>query len=190
MRPLRSGPTILAVTAALALAGCVDSTPLTAPEEIHPAGSKIEGLGTGLGALPVLKRSEALDEELVASRVIGRWGGVVKLGDAGLWLVVPPRALRRSTRITVTAPAGELVGYHFEPHGLRFRRPVFVVQDLGKTAAGNQAASRDDLVGAYFSGDLRPAIRPLEVFRRDGGNGGGAFVFLIRHFSGYVIATG
>jgi hypothetical protein len=56
----------------------------------------------------------------------------------------------QGTRIEVRAAAGDLVGYHFSPHGLQFRLPVTLTQDLEKTDVTRSLL--DKLVGAYFDG--------------------------------------
>ena len=188
---------VLVTGLVLAVAGC--DTP-TAPE---PAVSDEPELGLlpGLtGALrpdrpvEVLERTEALEQDFSVTQTIGRRGGVIRIPEAGLTVIVPRYALYRDTEITVTAPAGDLVGYHFAPHGLQFRRPITVRQDLSGTEAtflGNLLSG--GLKGAYFQGDLQPRVSALEIldidlldvrlldllfaqFRTD-------------HFSGYVIAT-
>lgn len=119
----------------------------------------------------------------VVTETIGYQGGIIRLPESGLTVVVPLGALRADTRITVTAPAGDLVGYYFEPHGLEFRRSVTLMQDMQLT----DLLSLKSPSAAYFQGELEPEVRALEsialwLLRTLG-------VFEIDHFSGYVIAT-
>ena len=65
---------------------------------------------------------------------------------------MPLGALSGPTRITVRAPAGNLVGYDFQPHGLEFERPLTLMQDLLSTDGLGQL----DLQAVYFDGELEP----------------------------------
>ncbi|MGE0158162.1 MAG: hypothetical protein AB7T31_02050 [Gemmatimonadales bacterium] len=127
---------------------------------------------------PVLNREDPLRRDEVVSETIGRWGGTIVLPRAGLTVTVPPGALDRPTRITVKAPAGDLLGYEFAPHGLQFDRPVILTQEVSRTAAAR------GLEVVYFDGDLQPTVGVLEVLPvatfRD------RAVFAIEHFSGYA----
>jgi hypothetical protein len=176
----------LLVGASFLIAGCSDLP--TAPQAQAAPTPSYGLLGTLLGShdqdqATVLERTVPLAQDEVVSQVIGRWGGVIRLPQAGLTVSVPFGALSSPTEITVTAPAGNLVGYHFEPHGLQFARAVTVSQDLLSTKGLRLTGMR----AVYFDGDLKPTVTPLEslplwLLRILG-------VFQIHHFSGYVIAT-
>lgn len=175
--------------ASFVIAGCTDSPTEPALGIDDPAYSLLGDLTTLVRRAPeheatVLRRRVPLGRDEVASQVIGPWGGTIRLEEAGLTVRVPMGALRSYTRITVTAPAGDLVGYYFEPHGLQFDRPLTVSQDLFSTEA---LGLLDGLSAAYFEGDLQPRVTALEslplwLLRLLG-------VFRIEHFSGYVIAV-
>lgn len=180
--------TALLFGASLFLTACSDLP--TAPQSDAPDPSATL-LGTWTGVLTgsgqsevtVLERNVPLAQDEVVSRVIGRLGGVIVLPRSGLTVVFPLGAVRTQTRITVTAPAGNLVGYHFAPHGLEFRQPVVVSQDILKTEGLGLLGLR----AAYFEGELAPSVTALEILplwllRVLG-------IFTIDHFSGYVIAT-
>ena len=184
---------IRAATLVLGLAfvgACADPAGPAAPdlEHLEPNAGLLDGTLGLLGAsVEVLHRSTPLAEDEVASAVIGPDGGHLNLPNAGLKVSFPTGALTTSTTITVTAPAGDLVGYHFEPHGLAFGAEVVLAQALDKTDAG----LLDDLTGltaAYFGGDLEPIVEALELLDLDI-SGLGRATFEIEHFSGYVIAT-
>jgi len=124
-----------------------------------------------------------------ASATIGLWGGRIALPDAGLMIVVPAFALQSPTTITVTAVAGSQVAYEFEPHGTQFLVPIWATQDLSGTSATQGAA----LYAAYFSNvlDLDLLNGTALVSELFGTTAWGKAVsFPIRHFSGYLIATG
>ncbi len=166
--------------------GCSDVPTSPAEAPVPEAGlldDVTDLLGFQAREVTVLRRSVPLAEDEVVSRVIGPAGGVIFLPRAGLTVLFPSGALERSTEITVRAPAGDLVGYHFAPHGLEFHREVTVTQDMLRT----EGLGVRGLSVAYFEGELAPTVTALEslplwVLRVLG-------FFRIEHFSGYVIAT-
>lgn len=168
------------------VAGCLDVPTAPSDQIVEPSYGLLDSDGlltVDEENVTVLTRSVSLVEDEVVSKTIGRLGGTIHLPVAGLAVAFPPNALSSATEITVTAPAGDLVGYHFEPHGLDFDRAVTVSQDLLKT----NGLSLDGLSAHYFEGDLEPEVTSLErlalwIVRTLG-------VFQIDHFSGYVIAT-
>jgi hypothetical protein len=56
------------------------------------------------------------------TQTVGWGGGIIKVGPHSLY--VPPGALSAPVAITATATSGSQVKVDFQPHGLRFRRPV------------------------------------------------------------------
>jgi hypothetical protein len=175
--------------ASFLIAGCSDLPTAPTPDVADPSYSLLNDLTTLLQPnddheVRVLRRRVALDHDEVESAVIGPWGGTIRLEEAGLTVRVPMGALRGYTRITVTAPAGDLVGYYFAPHGLQFERPLTVSQDLFGTEG---LGLLNGLSVAYFEGDLEPSVTALEslplwLLRLLG-------IFQVEHFSGYVIAV-
>lgn len=175
---------------ALFVAGCTDLPTAPEPEAVEPEYGLLGSLTGGLlgsggnDEVNVLRRTVPLAEDEVVSQWIGPWGGLIYLPKAGLTVAVPRGALDRYTRITVTAPSGDLVGYHFAPHGLDFDRKVTLTQNLLQTEGLGLLSG---LSVAYFEGDLEPTVTALEtlpiwLLRLLG-------IFQIDHFSGYVIAT-
>jgi hypothetical protein len=174
--------------------GCSDLPTAPEPESVETVAPSHGLLGGLLGVVawtvdttldvvtgvlsPVLTREVPLDRDEVVSETIGRWGGVIRLPRAGLTVVVPRGALDGPTRITVTAPAGDLLGYQFEPHGLQFDRPVTVTQEISSDAAAG------GLEAIYFDGDLLPEVTVLEV--RPVATYSSRAVFRLEHFSGYA----
>jgi len=112
----------------------------------------------------------------VVSQTIGRDGGVIRLPRAGLTVTVPRGALDAPTRITVTAPKGDLLGYEFAPHGLRFKKPVTLTQEVTTPEGGLQLI--------YFDGELEPTVEVLEVLPVTSSTS--YAVSRITHFSGYA----
>ena len=62
-----------------------------------------------------------------ASAIIGPSGGTLAIGDDKL--IVPPGALQQETLITGTIPEDTTASIHFEPEGLRFKKPAGLVLD-------------------------------------------------------------
>jgi hypothetical protein len=175
----------------LVLASCSDEATVTAPVPPPDRGLLDGTLGLlGGSSFQVLQRSHPLAQDESVTQVIGSAGGVIRLPDAGLTVYFPEDAVSTPTSITVDAPAGNLVGYHFAPHGLQFAHPLTAVQDMSKTDAGllGQLLS-GPLEAAYFVGDLDPTVNALQIlhFNLLGLLGTGEFD--IQHFSGYVIGT-
>jgi hypothetical protein len=178
-RTLRFGTVF---TIALVVASCGDGpvTPAT------PPGPSESLLGSLLGSnVKVAKRTTRLAQDEVASEVIGSSGGTIRLEKAGLKVEIPQGALSSSTRITVTAPAGDLVGYHFEPSGLQFKKSLTMTQSTKNTEIGLLRSP----FAAYFKGDLLPEVRALEILDLNVLALLGIVTWKVDHFSGYVIAT-
>ena len=186
---------LFALLALLAVAGygCADQT---TPFEADSAPSVRVG-GPFLSLSPitqtvqVLERSEPLPQAVVASKVIGSEGGVIELPEAGLTLRIPSGALPAATRISVSAHAGPLVAYTFEPHGTRFARVVTAEQSLAGTAAEGATASVS--ARGYFSSadainwDSNQAV-VTELSLVDEDPARDVVRFYLNHFSGYLVA--
>ena len=76
----------------------------------------------------------------------------------------------------------------FEPHGLEFSRPAFLIIDLSRTGAADNPTLLDDLVGVYFEGEPGTHVMGREVLPV--GVWFGRLVLSLDHFSGYLLATG
>jgi len=174
------------------LGGCSDLPMAPQMDGVAPSfasGPGSDGLGDlgrvlGTGQVQVIERRVPLAEDEIVSAVIGRLGGVIRLPKAGLTVTFPYDAVRTPTRITVRAPAGNHLGYDFQPHGLEFRRDVTVVQDLLNTNA--LGLSESDLQVVYFDGELAATVTPLEIcYLRIRSN---LAIWQIEHFSGYAVS--
>ena len=165
-----------------ALSGCGDS-PLAPPPDSNGAllgsSDKVE----------VVSRTTSLSSDEVVSRLVGPAGGTITLPQSGLTVVVPVGALGAPVNITVTAPSGSLVGYHFEPHGLVFKKPLIAVQQTSGTNISLVGSVLSPPFAAYFEGPLTSRVKALELIELNVLGLLGVVQFEIPHFSGYVIAT-
>lgn len=181
----------LAVLAAAALASCgVDGTQPTGP--ISTSGSLLSLVDPPI-EVNVLQRTGPLLHNFVATALIGRGGGTLRLNEAGFSIAIPPNALARPTLITVAAVPGTAVAYLFQPHGLVFARPAVITQDLRSTQAFGDPALLGELEGAYFP-DLGllagltaivTETRPTTVDAL-----GTRMTWTVEHFSGYTASSG
>ena len=185
MRALRLG----LVLGMVALGACADVP--TAPQDDVPSASLLglPLLGSGGVEAHVVQRTTPLATDEVVTKVIGYAGGTIRLPRAGLTLTVPAGAVLQNTTFTVTAPAGDLVGYHFEPHGTVFRKSLKASQKLAGTEIGLLEGILSPPFAAYYDGDLLPVLDVFEVLGINVSGVLGVATFEIPHFSGYIIAT-
>ena len=198
------------VLSALAV-GCSDRMP-SAPQAASPvptqqSNSLLGGLlGGVIGTVSKLlnivvtlvERPTALSQDVVWSFDAGPGGAISANRQAGLSIAVPPGALSKSVRITVTVKAGNVYNYQFAPEGLQFALPVVVTQDVSDNSLlgsllGGLLGSNKTVRGAYYSAPTlqydpktgTATVNELEPTV----TGGGLLSFQIRHFSGYVVAS-
>ena len=176
------------------LAGCArDAASPLEPTVAVPEKPNAGLLGLG-GLLPVrgVLRNQPLSKDYTVKEVIDKKGGTITIPEAGLTLVVPAGAVAKKTEFKVTALQGRLVAYEFEPHGVRFDKPLQFTQDLKKVTLLNALLSPlmdgayftdegklDQKAGRAFVSELLPATIDLLKFR---------VTFPIKHFSGYLVS--
>lgn len=145
----------------------------------------------GLTSANGVLRDTPLPYPITVSKTIGRAGGVLSIPAAGVTVIVPAGALDGDTQITMTARAGSLLAYDFEPHGVTFNLPLTFNQNLNGTNAGLLAPLGLKL--AYYSdpsllGKTTALVSELitgvtNLLTR-------TFTAPIKHFSGYVVICG
>jgi hypothetical protein len=181
---------LVAIVAACADAPTHPATPAIDPGEATPI------IGTLLGApdtVIALRRLQPLASTITVSKTIGLFGGTLSIPAAGASIYFPPGALLRSTKITMSAPAGSVVAYEFGPHGSQFLLPPVITQSLSGVAMTGVDPS--GLVAAYFSnlGDVNLATGVslvTELLNLTVSLGNKTVHFPVGHFSGYLIAMG
>jgi len=191
---------------ALVVAAC--SNDISTPSSpLAPAGRPHFESGPGSGgtlATPELAlglfREKALLTPVSVTKVIPNTGGKIDISEADFSLEIPRGAFAaKSMKITVTALAGRVVAYDFQPHGTVFTAPLRFVQKTGHTNADGvtpTAGFTTEWYGAYFaSGVIDPAtgiaavneLLPIDLsamWTRE------EISFKVWHFSGYMISTG
>jgi hypothetical protein len=186
--------------ALVAVASCsTDQTtspvaPSRAPSVQAPSADLLGGV-TGLVASLVsvngLQRTTPLAASITVTKTIGTAGGSFAIPEAGVTVVVPAGALTKPTVIKMTARAGALVAYDFEPHGITFAKPLVFSQSLRGTNASllsvpflqlgyYKDASLLTKTGGLISELLGGVVNVLEW----------KFTGTIPHFSGYMVTCG
>ena len=199
-----------ALVASAVVAGCADratTAPTTPTATTQPSNSLLGGLLGGVigtvGKLlnivvTLVERPAALQQDIIWSFDAGPGGASSGNRAAGLSITIPPGALDHTVRITVTARAGKVYDYHFEPEGLQFAKPVLLTQDVSDNSllsgllGGLLGGSSQTLRGAYYAAPSlsydpktgQATVNELEptVFVP------GYVTFQIKHFSGYTVA--
>jgi hypothetical protein len=130
------------------------------------------------------------------SKRIDASGGVISIPATGLTMVFPAGAVANPTTITVTSDE-KYVAYRMEPSGIHFNKDVVVTQLLSVTEVAG-APLRSQIFAAYIADDnvklsgkvpvleLEPSTTSLSPLT----NLPEAQVWLIRHFSRYMLASG
>jgi hypothetical protein len=131
------------------------------------------------------------------SQVIGVLGGTITIPETGLTVSFPAGAVAAPITITIT-PDADYVAYKMEPAGTRFLAPVTVTQSIASTEiAGRPLTSA--LFAAYIANDNlslsgKVPVTELEpsqtIFSTVAPLIPQAHVWIIRHFSRYMLASG
>ena len=181
---------------AAVLAGC---RPAVGPEsDGATASASVTAPGRPTGT--VLRRaSSSRKPETVTGVVWPSTGATIKLPAAGLTLRFQAGAVAQPLTVTLTAHPGDQVSYDFQPHGVRFLKPVLVQQDLKGTKAENDLRMMSDLKAGYLANgtadiDAQGRATMTEVYATQLYSEGGPKVrqlrFTLTHFSGYILASG
>jgi hypothetical protein len=188
----RVGRVLAGVGFIAGIASCSDAPGVTSPSVSTPPNRLLLGAPT---QVHVVTRDQPLTAPVSASRLVGVFGGVINLPDAGLSVVVPAFAVTAPTTITVTAVPGNQLAYEFEPHGLQFRVPLIVTQQLAGTSAVSGGILANKLYAGYFADvldldQLGGTALVSELLGTSINTWNGSVSFAVRHFSGYLIAAG
>jgi hypothetical protein len=186
------------VSAALVLAASCSDAPTATPTRLDRLPI-MASQQDKVARVKLLKRTYTISEDIATSAAIGPAGGVLAVPEAGLLVYFPPGALVQSTLITATAFKGKNVAYDFQPHGLRFVTPIYVMQELVRTELNTARAMKKEMgIWAGYLANGTDDILPdgsatfSEVFNAffDGTGSDRLAVFTTTHFSGYAMASG
>jgi hypothetical protein len=192
---------------AILISSCSDrvSTDLTGPSAValsQSPASAISGKGQGGQSqnngleLHALWWKRQHKDVISVSKRIDVSGGVISIPATGLTMVFPAGAVSNPTTITVTSD-DKYVAYRMEPSGIHFNKDVVVTQLLTLTQVAG-APLRTQIFAAYIADDnvklsgkvpvleLEPSSTSLSPLT----NLPEAQVWLIRHFSRYMLASG
>ena len=215
--PSFARPTLL-VALVLAATACADLA--TAPSGAVPAGAsrsilspitdpitdpitepvaELAAPALPAAVVPGLTRDVPLAADVVFSFEVqngGSGAGVVVPGT-GLRIDVPNGALPKGTKsmvITVTARAGDMVAYDFQPHGTRFAKPITLTQNVRGTSY-ERLANKAAVEAGYFAdplglNELTNTAVVTEFLPASPDLNGTHLKVDVHHFSGYMLASG
>jgi hypothetical protein len=199
----RSAPLLLG---ALLLGACSDPS-LTGPS-VPDAAVSVSGSGASGSVAGAVTDAAGLDLRAVwwkknfkqpvkVSKSIGKNGGTISIPETGLTVSFPAGAVTQPITITITAD-DKYVAYKMEPSGTRFLKDVTVTQLLNATTLFGLPL-RSQLYAAYIADDnvkLSGKVPVIEIepsttiFSALSPLLPQAQVWIIRHFSRYMLASG
>jgi len=190
-----------ALALALTLVAC-SADQISAPTQMKaaPADPQAGLLGGLLGTVTDLlhltsgdpvHRIKPLAAPITVTKEIGYYGGTLSIPEAGVTVTVPRGALMRTTTITMTARAGDLLAYDFSPTGTKFSKPLIFNQSLKGTDVTLLQVPLLRL--GYYSdpgllGELTSTVSDLLVGVTNLLDW--SFTAPINHFSGYLVICG
>jgi hypothetical protein len=184
---------------AVILSSCADSAFRSPTEPVNAAVASVDaslkGTSNNLG-LSAIWWTKSLKSGTQVSKTIDASGGVISLPSTGLTIVFPQGAVSAPLKITVTAD-DKYVAYKMEPSGTKFLKDVTVTQVLSLTKVGG-APLRSQLFAAYIADDKLKLsgkvpvleIEPSSTVLSPTTGLPEAQVWVIRHFSRYMLASG
>ena len=147
--------------------------------------------------LKALWWKDTYDSQISVSKTIDASGGTISIPQTGLTVSFPRGALESALKITITADK-DYVAYKFDPAGTQFLKDVTVTQALDNTTVFGEPL-RTQLYAAYIADDnlkLSGTLPVLEIepsttiFSALNPLLPQAQVWVIRHFSRYMLASG
>jgi hypothetical protein len=191
---------LITALGAVILVSCAEPglTGPSIPTDVASGRQSSGSLGkVGLDAdlrLQALWWKKSLKHTVTVSKTIGSSGGTITIPETGLTVSFPSGALLDPLTITITAD-DKYVAYRMEPSGTRFLKDVTVTQQLNTTQLFGSSL-KSQIFAAYISDDnikLSGKVPVLEIepsttiFSQSLPQ---AQVWVIRHFSRYMLASG
>lgn len=195
---------VLVVLSAFVLASCADQAVTDPLAPSNAALSKSPGSSVSSAVtdpsqlnLQAVWWKKQHKTTISVSKTISASGGTISIPETGFSMSFPAGAVSGPIRITVTSD-DKYVAYKMEPTGTRFAKDVTVTQQLNTTALYGQPLHGLLYVGyigddnAKLTGhipvlELEPSktiFSPLSALLPE------AHVWIIRHFSRYMLASG
>jgi hypothetical protein len=142
-------------------------------------------------------RTNPLAQTVVVVKTLSSGGGGINIPGTDFQLQVPNGAFAgQSMTFTITAYAGSVVAYDFQPHGVTFLKPLRAVQQLSHTNWKTYHLPNGIFwAGAYFSDpsqiNMNTGAALVNEFEQTAVQvGGSTMSWSIPHFSGYLVAAG
>ncbi|SRR6266550_1574404 len=188
---------------ALIISSCSDASlpaptaPVDAVSDHGSAGGSETNTATNSLELRALWWKDRYDRSISVSKIIDASGGTIAIPQTGLTVSFPKGAVQSALKITITADR-DYVAYKFDPAGTQFLKDVTVTQLLDNTEVFGEPLRSQLLVG-YIADDrlkLSGNVPVLEIepsttiFSVLNPLLPQAQVWIIRHFSRYMLASG
>ncbi len=167
------------------------TTPQLDAHSLTGAGAVTDALHLDLRAVWWKKQHK---DVIRVSKTIDQAGGTISIPETGLTVSFPAGAVAGPITITITSDQ-KYVAYKMEPTGTRFLKDVTVTQLLNTTTLFG-APLRNQLYAAYIADDnvklsgkvpaleIEPSTTIFSALLPQ------AHVWIIRHFSRYMLASG
>ena len=197
MNRLRLLLAVSLVLGGLIITSCSDSGLPGPTGPIAAASDHGSDGGSSSLQLKALWWKDTYDRQISVSKTIDASGGTISLPQTGLTVSFPRGALQSALKITITADK-DYVAYKFDPAGTQFLKDVTVTQALDNTTVFGEPL-RTQLYAAYIADDnlkLSGTLPVLEIepsttiFSALNPLLPQAQVWVIRHFSRYMLASG
>ena len=197
MNRLRLLLAVSLVLGGLIITSCSDSGLPGPTGPIAAASDHGSDGGSSSLQLKALWWKDTYDRQISVSKTIDASGGTISIPQTGLTVSFPRGALQGALKITITADK-DYVAYKFDPAGSTFLKDVTVTQTLDNTTVFGEPL-RTQLYAAYIADDnlkLSGTLPVLEIepsttiFSALNPLLPQAQVWVIRHFSRYMLASG
>ena len=197
MNRLRLLLAVSLVLGGLIITSCSDSGLPGPTGPIAAASDHGSDGGSSSLQLKALWWKDTYDRQISVSKTIDASGGTISIPQTGLTVSFPQGALQSALKITITADK-DYVAYKFDPAGTQFLKDVTVTQLLDNTTVFGEPL-RNQLYAAYIADDnlkLSGTLPVLEIepsttiFSALNPLLPQAQVWVIRHFSRYMLASG
>ena len=197
MNRLRLLLAVTLVLGGLIITSCSDSGLPGPTGPIAAASDHGSDGGSSSLQLKALWWKDTYDRQISVSKTIDASGGTISIPQTGLTVSFPQGALQSALKITITADK-DYVAYKFDPAGTQFLKDVTVTQLLDNTTVFGEPL-RNQLYAAYIADDnlkLSGTLPVLEIepsttiFSAVNPLLPQAQVWVIRHFSRYMLASG